>query len=146
MMDIAAVKELIAALEDSRLYSLQYEDAAFRVALAKGPQGAALSAAAGESTAPPAAVAPAAQAAPERGVTVSAPLVGTVYRSREPGGEPLVSVGDRVEKGQALCLIEAMKMYSEVPSPCTGRVAEILFDDGTLAEYGAVLFRLEKDA
>ncbi len=77
------------------------------------------------------------------GILVKTPLVGTVYRAREPGGPPLVQVGQRVRRGEVLCLIEAMKMFSEITAPAQGTVREILFQDGELAEYDAVLMTLD---
>jgi biotin carboxyl carrier protein len=133
-MNVAAVKELIAALERSSLASLTYEDAELKISLRRG--GAA-------ADAPPL---PAPERAPEdeeRGVAVKAPVVGTVFRAREPGLAPLVSVGDAVARGDALCVIEAMKIFSEIPAPCDGTVARIAFSDGELAEYGKTLVVLE---
>lgn len=79
-----------------------------------------------------------------RFIVVRSPIVGTAYRAREPGGAPLVSVGDAVKKGDALCVLEAMKFFSDVVAPEDGRVAEIAFTDGALAEYDAPLVVLEK--
>ncbi|MDR1014929.1 MAG: hypothetical protein LBL86_08155 [Coriobacteriales bacterium] len=78
-------------------------------------------------------------------LTVSAPLVGIVYRSREPDGVPFVECGQRVAKGDVLCLIEAMKLFNEITAPTAGTVDSILFEDGMLAEYGAALVTLRPD-
>jgi acetyl-CoA carboxylase biotin carboxyl carrier protein len=75
-------------------------------------------------------------------VMVSAPLVGLVYRSREPGAPPFVERGQKVDEGDVLCIIEAMKLFNEITAPCTGTVDAVLFEDGTLAEYGAPLVSL----
>lgn len=73
---------------------------------------------------------------------VMAPLVGIAYRSAEPGTPPLVSVGDTVQEGDVLCLIEAMKMFNEIKAPCSGTVSGIHFTDADLVEHGALLFSL----
>ncbi len=102
--------------------------------LTKG--GAAPARPAGESA--PAAPSPAPKAA---GEVVTAPLVGTYYAAPGPDREPFVRVGDRVAKGETLCLLEAMKMLSEVPAPCDLVVEELLRTDGELVEFGAPLLR-----
>ena len=87
--------------------------------------------------APPAA-APAPQA---EGPVISAPLVGTYYAAPAPEQPPFVAAGDRVKKGQTVCLIEAMKMMSEVPAPCDCVIEEVLKANGELAAFGEALFR-----
>ncbi|MDR1821609.1 MAG: acetyl-CoA carboxylase biotin carboxyl carrier protein subunit [Oscillospiraceae bacterium] len=139
-MNLAAVKQLAELLEGSRLNSLTYKDSEFELSLSKSSSSSpALHIAA------PAEEAPAAAASPATGktVTVTAPVVGTVYGAREPGKPPLVAVGDEVREGDALCVIEAMKIFSEIPAPCNGKVVEIAFTDGGLAEFGAKLVVLE---
>jgi acetyl-CoA carboxylase biotin carboxyl carrier protein len=70
---------------------------------------------------------------------VTAPLVGMAYRSSEPGAAPFVVEGQRVEQGDPLCLIEAMKLFNEIPSPQAGTIKKILFEDGALVDYAAPL-------
>ena len=72
---------------------------------------------------------------------ISAPLVGTFYAAPAPDQAPFVAVGDRVKKGQTVCLIEAMKMMSEVPAPCDCVIEEILKADGELVAFGEALLR-----
>lgn len=74
---------------------------------------------------------------------ITAPLVGTFYAAPSPEAEPFVTVGSRVSKGQTVCLIEAMKMISEIPAPCDCIIREIEKENGTLAAFGDVLFRYE---
>jgi acetyl-CoA carboxylase biotin carboxyl carrier protein len=76
------------------------------------------------------------------GTVVRAPLVGIVYGSREPGEAPFVSVGQSVKTGDTLCVIEAMKTFSEIPAPRDGTVTRILFENGQLAEFGAPLITI----
>jgi biotin carboxyl carrier protein len=73
--------------------------------------------------------------------TVTAPLVGTFYAAPAPDQPPFVKKGDRVIKGQTLCLLEAMKMMSEIPAPCDCVIEEVLKDDGALAAFGDPLIR-----
>jgi len=79
-------------------------------------------------------------AADEGKTVVKAPLVGILYGAREPGAYPFVTPGQAVKKGDILCLIEAMKTFNEIKSPCGGIIEEILFSDGDLAEFGMPLF------
>ena len=72
---------------------------------------------------------------------ISAPLVGTYYAAPAPDQAPFVAVGDRVKKGQTVCLIEAMKMMSEIPAPCDCVIEEVLKANGELVAFGEPLFR-----
>ena len=76
--------------------------------------------------------------------TLNAPLVGTFYAASAPGEAPFVSVGDTVKKGQTLCVLEAMKMMSEVPAPCDCVILEILAKDGDLVGFDAPLFQVRE--
>ena len=76
-------------------------------------------------------------------VTVEAPMVGTFYRAPSPEAEPFVREGDLVKEGQALCIIEAMKLMNEIESRVAGRVVKILAENGQPVEYGQTLFLLE---
>ena len=72
---------------------------------------------------------------------ITAPLVGTFYAAPAPDAPPFVKVGDAVEKGQTVCLLEAMKMMSEVQAPCNCIIEEVLPQDGTLVSFGEPLVR-----
>jgi acetyl-CoA carboxylase biotin carboxyl carrier protein len=74
---------------------------------------------------------------------VKSPMVGTFYGAPEPGAKPYVSSGDRVQKGQTLCIIEAMKIMNEIESEYAGVVKEMLAQDAQPVEYGQVLFRID---
>lgn len=78
-------------------------------------------------------------------VDVDSPMVGTFYRSPAPDAPPYVEVGDRIRKGQTLCILEAMKLMNELESEVGGTVREICFDNGDPVEYGQTIFRIESD-
>ncbi|MCL2807652.1 MAG: hypothetical protein FWD27_05780 [Coriobacteriia bacterium] len=80
---------------------------------------------------------------PANSKEVSAPLVGLVYRAKEPGALPFVQVGDRVETDTVVCLIEAMKMFNEIHAGCSGTISKVHFEDGGLVEFGAALFTVD---
>ena len=94
----------------------------------------------------PAAAAPAAPAGPRKdaggGRVIRAPIVGTFYRSASPEASPYVNVGDRVQKGQIVCIVEAMKLMNQIESDNDGIVVEILIENGAPVQFGQELFRL----
>jgi acetyl-CoA carboxylase biotin carboxyl carrier protein len=98
----------------------------------------------------PAAPAPVAQAAGEEGPAeydgrhaVTAPLVGTFYRAPQPGADPFVKEGDAVDPAQTVAIVEAMKLMNQVPAGISGRVAEIVVEDGQWVEFEQVLMFIE---
>ena len=76
-------------------------------------------------------------------VTIDAPMLGTFYRAREPGAEPFVDVGARVEPGTVVCLIEVMKMMNSIQAGVSGTVVEVCAENAKHVEFGAPLFRVE---
>ncbi len=76
-------------------------------------------------------------------VTIKSPFVGTFYRSSSPNQKPFVEVGQIVKSGDALCIIEAMKLMNEIESDLKGRVVKVLIDNATPVEYGESLFEIE---
>jgi acetyl-CoA carboxylase biotin carboxyl carrier protein len=94
--------------------------------------------------APPAAGAARSESIATAGQTVlRAPMVGTFYRAPAPGATPFVEEGVTVKKGDALCLIEVMKLFTTIYAETAGRVAEILAENGKLVEYGQALFVID---
>ena len=132
------IKELISCFEGSSLQSMKLATQEFTIEMSRGA-----GAAPAVPQAPAAVAVPAAASAParEEGDAVKAPLVGTFYAAPAPDQAPFVAVGDRVKKGQTVCLIEAMKMMSEVPAPCDCVIEEILKADGELVAFGEALLR-----
>jgi acetyl-CoA carboxylase biotin carboxyl carrier protein len=80
---------------------------------------------------------------PAKHLEVKSPMVGTYYAQAEPGSKPYVSVGQRIEKGQILCIIEAMKIMNEIESEFSGVVKEVVAVDSQPVEYGQVLMRVD---
>jgi len=98
------------------------------------------------STAPagaPIAVAAASAASEAHLLTIEAPMVGTFYRAPSPDAQPFVRDGDRVKKGQVVCIIEAMKLMNEIESKVAGRVVKVLVENAQPVEYGQPLFLVE---
>ena len=91
----------------------------------------------------PATAAPAAPAAEEEALhAVKSPIVGTFYEAPSPGSPPFVKVGERVNTGQVLCIVEAMKLMNEIEADATGEIVKILVSNGQPVEYGQPLFAI----
>ena len=153
-MDVKEIKRLLDALAASEVREFVYETGEYKMTVKRGteqvvitqPQMQPSAARAPEnlSAGLPGAVANAA-AAPEHGnyVEVSAPIVGTFYDSPGPEAAAYVKVGDRVQEGTVLCIIEAMKLMNEIEAETEGVVREVLVHNEEPVEYGQVLFRIE---
>jgi len=129
--------ELLERFERSGLASLKLRRGDFSLELSRA--SAPSSAPAGEAQSAPAqSPAPSAEAADE---AIIAPLAGVFYAAAAPGEVPYAEVGTRVRKGQTVCLMEAMKMISEIPAPCDCVITGVCKENGTLAAYGEPLFR-----
>ncbi|MCD8088253.1 MAG: acetyl-CoA carboxylase, biotin carboxyl carrier protein [Oscillospiraceae bacterium] len=87
--------------------------------------------------------APALEAAPAGALTVASPIVGVFYAAPMENAEPYVKIGDRVKKGDVLCIVEAMKLMNEIVAEADGVITDICVQDGQLVDYGCVLFRME---
>ncbi len=99
-------------------------------------------------SAPAAAPKPAVTPEPAAGkntVEIKSPMIGTFYRTSNPESPPFVSVGDKVSKGQTLCIIEAMKLFNEIESEHSGTLVKVLVDNASPVEYDQVLFVIEHD-
>lgn len=130
--------ELMARFDQSGITTFKLNTKDFTLELGKG--GGPAVAAAPAAAPAPAAAAPAPTAQPE-GPCITAPLVGTFYAASAPDAEPFVKVGDKVKKGQTVCLMEAMKMMNEVHAPCDCTIEAILQEDGALVSFGDPLIR-----
>jgi acetyl-CoA carboxylase biotin carboxyl carrier protein len=86
-----------------------------------------------------------APASGKKSVEIKSPMIGTFYRSANPDSPPFVSVGDKISKGQTVCIIEAMKLFNEIESEFSGTVVKALVENSTPVEYDQVLFVVEPD-
>ena len=130
--------ELMARFDQSGITTFKLNTKDFTLGLGKGGSAAVPAAPVGAPAPAAAALAPAAQ--PD-GPCITAPLVGTFYAASAPDAEPFVKVGDKVKKGQTVCLMEAMKMMNEVHAPCDCTIEAILQEDGALVSFGDPLIR-----
>ena len=148
-IDQALIRDLANILNDTDLTEIevQQDDLRIRVSRAGNTQYVQAPMAPAYAPAPGAAAAPAAAApaAPTRNPanTISAPMVGTVYMAPAPGARAFIEVGATVKEGQTLLIIEAMKTMNQIPAPKSGKVVEILVEDGSPVEYGQALVVVE---
>ena len=149
-MDLRKLKTLIDLVSESNISELEITEAEGKVRIVKSEPVQATSLAAGGEApramaeAPaPAAVAAAAEPPVEAGHAVKSPMVGTFYRSPNPGAKPFVEVGTQVKEGQAVCIIEAMKIMNEIDADRAGTVTKILCEAGQAVEFGQALFIIE---
>ena len=153
--DIQDLKQLIEFLKEYQVaeFELERDDLKIRLKFTQAAPAAGLSDIARALTsasvppappAPPATVAPAAPAVdPDAGLhLVKSPIVGTYYGSPSPGAAAFVAPGDRVEKGQVVCIIEAMKLMNEIEADAAGEVVKCLVTNGQPIEYGQPLFSI----
>lgn len=149
-MDLRKLKTLIDLVAESDISELEVTEGDGKVRIVKSAPAAPqqmVYAAAPQMAAPAAPVAaPTASAAEESapavpdGHVVTAPMVGTLYRAPNPGAAPFVEVGQSVQEGDALCIIEAMKLLNEIEADKSGVIKEILIENGAPVEYGQPLF------
>lgn len=164
-MDIRKVKKLIELLDESGIAEIEITEGEEAVRISRYPQGAPVApvasapmpvaaaapvAVAAPATAVPAevaaAAAPAAPEPDEEGFPVTAPMVGTFYAASSPGGTPYVQVGDRVNEGDTLCIIEAMKMMNQIEADVSGVIKSIRVQNGEPVEYGQTLIVIDQRA
>jgi len=97
------------------------------------------------TTVAPAAASPKTAGSGTKTVDIKSPMIGTFYRSANPDSPPFVSVGDKINKGQTVCIIEAMKLFNEIESEVSGTIVKVMVESSSPVEYDQVLFVVEPD-
>ena len=158
-MDIKDLKLLIKLVTETDITEFEMDNSDEKIIIKRGhkPEYVTFAApsaqqyvAPGYQAAPPlapaAAAAPATPAAPEAeaGDTVNSPIVGTFYAAPGPEAAPYVTVGQVVEKGQVLCIVEAMKLMNEIEAECKCKIVKICKDNAQAVEFGDALFVIQK--
>jgi acetyl-CoA carboxylase biotin carboxyl carrier protein len=148
-VDLPEVERILDFMQTHGLEEFEYERNGFRIRLRR-PAAVAPASMPRSPLAEVPAPAAAAPSAPEEAVAqaataedlhmIKSPIVGTFYSSLTPGAEPFVKLGSRVDAGQVLCIIEAMKLMNEIESDVAGEVARVFVENGHPVEYGQVLF------
>jgi acetyl-CoA carboxylase biotin carboxyl carrier protein len=157
-MDLDQIKQILDLVREHELSEFEIEHEGLRLKIRKDANGTpivTMPAPAAAPAAPPVATTPAAtpvNAPPPSGpasdgleielAVVKSPIVGTFYRSPEPGAASFVEVGSTVKKGDVLCIIEAMKLMNEIDSEYDGEVANVYVENGQAVQYGERLFAI----
>ena len=155
-MDIKEIQELIRFVAKSGVNEVELERDGFKLSIkanAPAPVAQVVAAPMPVQVSAPAPVAaaapaPAAAAAPAASnetnyLTITSPMIGTFYRTPGPDKDPFVNVGDLVEPGKVVCIVEAMKLFNEIESEVKGRIVKVLVDNASPVEYGQPLFLVD---
>ena len=144
-LNLDEIRALIQIATEADITELFVDAPHIKVRIRKGPLGPAVVSL--PDPAPPATVPEttpkALAAAPTGYVPIAAPMVGTFYRSPKPDAPPFVNEGDDVEVGQIVCILEAMKLFNEVPSEVAGRIVKVVAESGAPVEFGQALFLVD---
>lgn len=158
-MKTSEIRDLIDFIAQTGLNEVHVETKELKLHVKREPDQKVIKAAAPVVAALPAPPAPAAVqpavAAPakiekpaaegRKTVEIKSPMIGTFYRSSNPDSPPFISVGDKVTKGQTVCIIEAMKLFNEIESEVAGTVVKVMVENASPVEYDQVLFVVEPD-
>ena len=150
-MDIRKVKKLIELLDESGIAEIEITEGEESVRISRYSQHAPVAApiaapiaAAAPVAAPVAAAAAVVAPVEDDGYDVTSPMVGTYYAASSPGAAPYVQVGDRVNEGDTLCIIEAMKMMNQIETDVSGVIKSIRIQNGEPVEFGQTLFVIDQ--
>ncbi len=156
-MKTTEIRDLIDFIAQSGLNEVDIETKELKLHVKREPDQKVLKSSAPMMAAPMAVAPPAAIAAPavapkaekaaagKNTIDIKSPMIGTFYRSSNPDSPPFVSVGDKVTKGQVVCIIEAMKLFNEIESEVSGTIVKASIENSTPVEYDQVLFVVEPD-
>ena len=147
-MDLNKLKAIIELLESTDIGRLEWQNGTERLVIRRGIGSASALPVTGPPvpvTAPPPAPAagPATAGVSDKLTVITSPLVGTFYRSPSPEDPPFTEVGQRIDKGQVLCIVEAMKLMNQIKAEVSGRLVEVLVKNGQPVEFDQPLFRID---
>ncbi|MEM9588992.1 MAG: acetyl-CoA carboxylase biotin carboxyl carrier protein [Planctomycetota bacterium] len=148
VFDIDRIRQIVELMEEHALSEVDLQQGDDKIKLCRGGSTPialpAPVAPAAPVVAPAAAPAPAAEAAPADGTfTIDAPMVGTFYARPKPEADTFVQVGSVIGNDTVVCIVEAMKVFNEIPAECSGKVIEVLVQDGEAVDFGKPLFRVQ---
>ncbi len=152
VFDVRKVRKFIELMNEHDLSEIDLRQADQRIRLRRGPEMVTV------STSPPVAMpssvpaaggaagAPKAAAVDDGSLLIRSPMVGTFYAAANPESPPFVKVGDQIGPEKTVCIIEAMKVFNEIPAECSGKIAAVLATNGDAVEFGQPLFRVEPNS
>jgi acetyl-CoA carboxylase biotin carboxyl carrier protein len=144
VFDLQRIRDIVKLMEEHELTEVDLQQGEDRIKLGRGGQQAVMAAAPMLAAGP----SPAAAAAPtgsveDGSVTINSPMVGTFYARANPESEPFVQVGQMVSPETIVCIVEAMKVFNEIPAECSGKVVEVMVADQTAVDFGKPMFRIQ---
>jgi acetyl-CoA carboxylase biotin carboxyl carrier protein len=144
VFDIERIRKLVELMKEHDLSEVDLRESRQRIRVCRGPKDQPRGAAAPPPPPPAPSPAPRGPAAdgPHLAV-IKSPMVGTFYSRPNPKAEPYVKVGDRVDTTTVVCIIEAMKVFNEIPAEVRGKIAAILCEDGEAVEFDKPLFKID---
>lgn len=151
IFDVRKIRRLVELMKEHELSEIDLQQGEVRIQLRRGGTAVSPMVVAPQPMAPAAAVAapvPAVAAAPAEskiaeGAMIKSPMVGTFYTSPDPDSPPFVKVGDHVGPETTVCIVEAMKVFNQIPAELAGRIVAVLVENGAPVEFGQPLFRLD---
>ena len=148
LFNVKKVRRLIELMKEHDLSELDLKQADHRVRIRRGGEVVVSTAPAAMPAARPAAAEPAAResAADSRMLVIKSPMVGTFYRASGPDAAPFVKVGDRIGPEKTVCIVEAMKVFNEIPAGVSGQVVALLVENGAAVEFGQPLIKVDPEA
>ena len=150
VFEVKKIRELIELMQEHELNEVDLKQADQRIRLRRGPEGQPMAYAQPQAPAAPVAAAPAASAAPaapanDDSITIDSPTIGTFYSRPKPEASDYVKVGDVVTEDTIVCIVEAMKMFNEIPAGVSGKIVEVLVKNGDPVDNNKPLFRVAKN-
>jgi len=143
-LDLEEIRALIRLATEAEITELAVDAPHVKVRIRKAARADAAGRPAGTAPAVPAPLSGEPSEEPSTGyIPIVAPMVGTFYRAPKPDAAPYVEEGSTIEAGQTVCILEAMKLFNEIPSEVAGRIARILVENGAPVEYGQALFLVD---
>ncbi|WP_390621422.1 acetyl-CoA carboxylase biotin carboxyl carrier protein [Novipirellula artificiosorum] len=148
VFDIERLRTIIELMEEHELSEVDLQQGDEKIKLNRGAAApAVVHHAAAAAISSPATAVPASETDKHAGtVTINAPMVGTFYAKATPESPPFVKVGQRVSEDTIVCIVEAMKVFNEIPAECSGTITEILVVDQQAVDFGKPMFRVDPNA
>ncbi|MEX0938974.1 MAG: acetyl-CoA carboxylase biotin carboxyl carrier protein [Pirellulales bacterium] len=156
VFDVRKIRKLVELMNEHDLAEIDLRQADQRIRLRRGPDPAyphlvapapmGVAPAAAPPSSQPGSAAPSAAAAETQSAhitNITSPMVGTFYTSSSPEAEPFVKMGDHVGPDSTVCIIEAMKVFNEIPAECSGQIVAILVENGEPVEFGQPMFKVD---
>jgi len=149
LFEVKKVRRLIELMKEHDLSELDLKQGDNRVRIRRGGEVVAYTAPAAAVSRPaaagPAPTAGGEAAAPDRTIVIKSPMVGTFYKASGPDAAPFIKVGDRIGPEKTVCIVEAMKVFNEIPAGVSGQVVAILVDNGAPVEFGQPLIKVDPE-